>query len=269
MAKQSASAHFSKKTLEFMRLAARQRHPQWLERNRDAYEAHILGPFQNLARTLKSELAHEAPGYHFPQKGIARMKRSAHKALEYKSLYKDWLSYNVTKPSGSRFDHNPNVYFIIQANEEDREYFILAGGLYMPSSRQMRSIREAIANNARPFEELFKNRAFSSRFPGGLSLERTSSRVPRGFDPAHPKMKWIQLQAFFVWRSYSLKEVGAPDFARKIARDSAQILKLNALLERAIQGNWATLPPPQETRRSTQLDQRIEEIQAPRVPMDF
>ncbi len=269
MAKASSAPRFSKKTLEFMRLASRQRHPEWLNRNREAYETHVLAPFQNLARTLKAELSSEAPGYHFPQKGIARMKRPAHKAQEYKSLYKDWLSYNATKPSGSRFDHNPNLYFIIQANEEDKEYFILAGGLYVPSSRQMRSIREAIAKDARPFEELFKNRAFSSRFPGGFSLERTSSRIPRGFDPTHPKMKWIQLQAFFVWRSYSLKEVGAPDFARKIARDSAQILKLNALLERAIRGNWSTPPLPKEAHHASGLDQRIEGVQAPRVPMDF
>lgn len=260
---------FSQKTLAFMRLAARQKHPQWLEKHRSDYEAHVLGPFQHLARTLKAELARKAPGYHFPQKGIARIKRSAHKAQEYKSLYKDWLSYNASKPSGSRFDHNPNLYFIIQANEEDREYFILAGGLYMPSSRQLRALREAVAKDARPFETLFRSQAFRARFPGGFSLERSSTRVPRGFDPAHPKMEWIRLQAFFVWRSYTLKEVGAPDFARKVAADSAQILRLNALLERAIAGHWSSPLPSPNDRRATRLDQRIEEIDATRVAMDF
>jgi uncharacterized protein (TIGR02453 family) len=247
-----------------MRSAARQKSLKWLERNREDYELLVRRPFQKLAETLKSELSGHAPGYHFPQKGIARIKRSTQKAHEHKSLYKDWLSYNVTRPSESRFEHNPSLYFVIQANEEDQEYFILAGGLYLPSSRQLRSIRNAIAQDARPFDELFRNRAFRARFSTGFSDERVATRAPRGFEPDHPRMDWIKLQAYFVWRSYSLKEASSPKFAYQVARDGLQILKLNALLDRAMHSNWTQDQPNLSLRL-----QDIVDIAPPRERMDF
>jgi uncharacterized protein (TIGR02453 family) len=264
----SASPRFSNATLEFIAKASRQKRPDWLDRNRDEYESAVLEPLKNLARQLKAKLGPVAPGYHFPQKGIGRLKRSAYRAQEYGGLFKNWVAYSASRPSSSRFDHNPNLYFLLQPGEPDGDEVLLAGGLYVPSSRQTRAIREAIANDASEFDRLFKTKAFSSRFAGGFSPERISKRPPRGFDVNHPRMDWLKLQGFFVWRSYTQREFASKDFAELLASDCSQILKLNALLELALEGRLGSAKPC-EAAAPTGLSTRLEDIQAPRRKMDF
>ncbi|MGZ3698154.1 MAG: DUF2461 family protein, partial [Bdellovibrionota bacterium] len=231
---------FTRQTLPFILKVSRQRHPTWLERNREEYEKALLLPLQNLARHLKSELAPVATGYHFPQKGIGRLKRPANRVGEYGGgLYKDWVSYSAARPRVSRFDHNPNLFLLLSPTDP-KDPVLVAGGLYMPSSRQLRSIREAIARDASAFERLFASKEFARCFPGGFSDEKSATRPPRGFDPDHPKMKWLKLQAFFVWKPYSKKEFTSAKFPELLARDCRQIVRLNELLDKAISGRWVT-----------------------------
>ena len=256
-------ARFSRDSLPFLVKAARQKREDWLDRHQEDYERLLLNPFRQLASSLKSELADFAPGYNFPQKGIGRIKRSANRATE-EGWFRDWMHYSAARPRVSRFETNPNLYFLI--NPDDRtDPVLIAGGLYMPSSRQLRSIREAIANDASPFDTLFKSRSFSDHFKGGFSSERTASRPPRGFDPAHTRMNWLKLQAYFVWKPYSMKEFTSKDFHQIVVKDCKQILRLNELLEHAISGKLQSLNPGLETRPAVNLDT----IQAPTREMDF
>ncbi len=265
------ASKFSKDTIAFLKKASRQKTPAWLEKNWDEYQKQVQLPLQNLARHLKTKLSTVATGYHFPQKGIGRIKRSTIKAQEYGSLYKDYVSYNASRPSESRFDRNPNLFFLIQTDDPDGDNVLVAGGLYMPSSRQIRAIREAIAKDASAFDQLFASKSFSARFPGGFSKEKSSTRPPRGFDPAHPRMEWLKLQAFFVWRSYKMREFQSSDFPNQVAQDFSQIVRLNELLEKAIKGTLATTIKPKKSaaKRSSSLESRLEEIDLPRRPMDF
>lgn len=263
----SSAPRFSKNTLDFINRASRQKRPDWLEKNRTDYEKHLLNPLQYMAQRLKTKLSVLAPGYHFPQKGIGRLKRPSHRAKEYGELYKDWVSYSASRPAQSRFDHNPNLFFLIQPGDPDGDEVLVAGGLYMPSSRQLRSVREAIAEDASAFDRLFATKSFASRFPGGFSDERIATRPPRGFDPAHPRIDWLKLQAFFVWRSYTKREFASADFAEQITQDWTQILRLNVLLEQAIQGMLPKLVS--KKAKPAFLSSRLDDIQAPRRKMDF
>jgi len=261
---------FSKQTLEFLSRASRQRNPNWLKKNQEDYESLLLLPLRNLAQSLKAEVGGLAPSYHFPIKGIGRLRRPANRVSEWGGgLYKGWMAYSASRPSGSRFDHNPNLFFLIQP-EDTQDSVLVAGGLYMPSSRQTRAVREAIAQDASAFDRLFADRTFSKHFPGGFSDERISSRAPRGFDPNHPRMEWLRLQAFFVWRSYKKSEFTSAKFPQIVAQDWKQILRLNELLEQAIQG---TLPRKAETpsakKRKPGVLEQLQDIGNVRPKMDF
>lgn len=120
----------------------------------------------------------------------------------------------------------------------------------MPSSRQLRSIRERVSENADPFARLFRDAKFKARFPDGFSRERTATRPPRGFDPQHPRLDWLKLQGFYVWRSYKKKEYTSPKFAEMVARDGEQLLRLNELLTQAITGRWPEKLPTNVKRRA-------------------
>lgn len=262
---------FSKDTLKFILKAARQKNPDWLDKNRAEYEEVILRPLQHLAATLKSELGTQARGYHFPQKGIGRLRRSIPKGERNAPVYKDWLSYTASRPTDSMFDKNPSLFFMINPNDREGDEVLIAGGMYMPSSRQLKSIREAIAADATAFDRLFASKPFATRFPGGFSRERSATRPPRGFDPQHPRLEWLKLQGYYVWRSYRSKDYTGANFAKTVAADCAQILRLNELLEQALQGRWANThsskKPASQAPRGlmTQLD----ELELPRREMDF
>ncbi len=259
---------FAKGTIPFILKVARQKKPDWLERNREDYEALVLNPLKELAGELRRTAGESAPGYHFPQKGIGRLKRSAPSRENSGSIYKGWVSYSASRPSGSRFDHNPSLFFMINPDDSEGDEVLLAGGLYMPSSRQLRAIREAIARNAAPFEELFSSKLFNARFSGGFCLERISKRVPRGFDPQHERIGWLKLQGYFVWRSYKLKQFTSRGFARLVAADALQLLRLNELLDQAISGRWRGLPEECAVQVEG-LSTRLGEMDSPRRRMDF
>lgn len=258
-----AEIKFSKRTLEFLKKAPRQKRQDWLDRNAAEYDSSVRLPLLNLARHLKSALAHSAPNYRFPQKGIGRLKKNALRAKESGQLYKNWISYSASVPSESRFEANPNLYFMIDLNDPD-DTILVAGGLYVPSSRQVRALREAIAADATAFDELFADPDFKQRFPGGFSKDRISSRNTRGFDPCHPRMEWLRLQAFFVWRRYTIREFVSPRFAELVERDWRQILRLNHLLDRAIAGRL-----PVAEQGDTKLLSSLESIERFDRVMDF
>lgn len=237
---------FSKQTIEFIKKAHRQKRLDWLDRNRAEYEKKLLLPLQRLARHLKSELGPLAPHYNFPQKGIGRMKGGDR-------VYKSWMSYSAARPRVSRFETNPNIFFLINT-EDAKDPVLIAGGLYMPSSRQLRALRETVARDASAFDALFATKNFARRFPGGFSLEKIATRVPRGFEPDHPRLNWIKLQAFFVWRPYTMKEFTSADFPQIVANDGEQIIRMNKLIETALQGRLPTQEPRIGPRKSSLLD---------------
>ncbi|MGK5087128.1 DUF2461 family protein [Bdellovibrionota bacterium FG-2] len=263
------SPHFSPQTLKFLEKAGRQKSPKWLDHNRSEYESLLVAPLKHLAQHLKSTLGREAPLYHFPQKGIGRIKRPSNRVKERGgSLYRDWMTYSASRPAQSRFEHNPNLFFLMNP-EDKKDSVLVAGGLYMPSSRQVKAIRQAIAESplfVKELKALFASKAFSACFKGGFSSERISSRIPRGFDPSHPQIEWIKLQAFFVWRSYTRKEFISPKFPAIMERDWRQILRLNALLKKALGG-----PSSLETKesRTSELADRLDVLKHKLRAPDF
>ncbi len=262
------TSRFSGKSIEFIQKASRQKKVEWLERHSDDYEALIREPLNELARHLKAKLARVATGYHFPQRGLGRLKRSSAGAAKYGTPLKDYVSFSASRPPKSRFEKNPNLFFLIYPDDPDGDQVLVAGGLYLPSSRQVRAIREAIAADPKPLERLFRSPEFAARFPGGFSDERSSSRVPRGFDPDHPRVDWLKLQAFFVWRPYTLREFTSAKFPDLVTQDFTQILRLNELLDSVLQGRPQKVPPRTE-RDAPGLVSRLEEVETRRRVMDF
>ncbi len=103
------SHKFSKKTLDFLVKAGKQKSPSWLEKNMEEYEKVLRGPFIELAELVKKDLQPFARDYHFPSKGLARIKRPDFKVAGGQSQYKDWISMMASRPSKSRFESNPHL----------------------------------------------------------------------------------------------------------------------------------------------------------------
>lgn len=225
---------FSSRTLPFLTEAGQQTNPNWLEENQAAYEAHVRRPFIDLAERLKTELQPSVPDYHFPVKGIGRIKKAANKVVSGGPCCKDWLSISISKPSESRFERNPHLFFGILPNIPPYMGVVVAGGLFMPSGPQLKKVRNVVARDAQPFHALFADPAFKARFKTDFSREEVAPRPPRGFDPDHPDMEWLKLKRFLVVKKLSTTEFTSPDLVPAVAEDFKQLIRLNRLLEDAL-----------------------------------
>lgn len=235
----NSKPHFSKETLLFLKKASRQKNSLWLDQNEEKYKEVIKAPLTALAEMLSLKLKSKAIDYHFPKRGLGRLKRASHRVSENGGgLFKNFFSYSASVPNPSRFEKNPSLFFMVDSEDTEGDEVLLAGGLYMPSSRQLKTIRERIAENPTPFEALFKDKQFQSSFKNGFSEERKSTRMPRGFDKDHPAKNWLMLQGFYVWKSYPEKIYSKNSFFEQVVKDAEQILRLNQLLDQAISGQW-------------------------------
>ena len=225
---------FTKATLPFLASAPRQRDPEWLTRERETFERILKTPFVTLAKALERALKPEAPRYHFPTKGIGRIQIPSFKVGRGDPLYKDWLSIRVSIPTGSRFDYNPHCFFGLLPNEPGWEGVYVVGGLYKPKSEQIRRVRRAIADDPKPFHDLFTDPKFRARFRTDFSRAESNVRVPRDFDPAHPDIAWIKLKTFVVAKKIPPAIFTSADLADEVIKDFRQLLRLNQLLLEAL-----------------------------------
>ena len=236
MANKIKPQKFSKETLDFLVKAGKQKNPKWLEKNMEEYESVLRGPFIALAEQIKRSLLPLARDYHFPSKGLARIKRPDFKVAGGQSQYKDWISMITARPSKSRFESNPHLFFGLFPNEDDK--ILIAGGLWQPTSQQARLIREAISKDAAPFHKLFSDKQFKSCFKTGFYMKDISARTPRGFSDEHKDIAWIKLKKFVVYKVISVKDFSSANFKDAVVRDLQQALRLNQLLDQALKMQW-------------------------------
>ena len=78
--------------------------------------------------------------------------------------------------------------------------------MWMPQREALRALREAIARDLKRFSKIATDRRVLRRF-GGLSEEAELRRVPRGFAPDHPAVRWLKFQSFVVGRALTDAQV--------------------------------------------------------------
>jgi uncharacterized protein (TIGR02453 family) len=223
---------FSKKSLDFLETAGKQTSPEWLDEHKVEHEAYVVEPLRELNLYLSKTLSKlpEARGYRFPKRGFGRLRRPSHKIGPGDPAYRDWVHLQPSRPSASRFDENPGLYFFVSPKR-----IFSGGGLYMPSSRQIKKLRLWIDDDPSEMASLFKSRAFNARFPKGFETGKCVKTFPRGYSPDHPRISWLKLQAYYVTREYSKKEFYSGEFKDLLTEDWRQALRFNEVLYQALQ----------------------------------
>lgn len=228
---------FTKKTTDFLKQAASQTDPKWLDRHKKEHEAYVQEPLRELAFYLARKLEREARGTKFPRRGFGRLRRPKHKVAPGRPAYRDWVHLQASRPSKSLFDMNPGFYFYLSAKE-----CFSGAGLYEPSSRQIKQIRQWIDTDPAPLVRLLKQKSFARVFPGGLETDKILKTFPRSYPPEHKHIEWLRLQAYYVTASFSRKELYSAEFKDLVLETWKQGLKLNAVLEDAL-SDWNHVAP--------------------------
>ena len=228
-----ANPRFSPKTLEFLALAAKQKNAGWLEKHQQQYEDVILAPMKALALNVTSVLEMDFPAYKFKKRNIGNLKRPAARALD-KGPLKDFMTLNADRDSGSRFEDLPSLYFMVSPRPDE---IFSAGGLYMANASQVKRIRQWIDAKPQALDALVKDKHFAALF-GDLGDDHKLKTKPRDYPVDHPRIEWLKLTAYYVWRPIPKKELYSSELANLLIRDWRQAMRLNDLLDQ-----WLKSPP--------------------------
>jgi uncharacterized protein (TIGR02453 family) len=221
---------FSAKSFRFLKLAARQKKEVWLENNWDEYQEVLVQPMKALVAEVAKTLGSEAPGYRFPRVGFARIKSYSgweEESGRKPSVFRDWIHFSASRDSGSRYESCPNLYFHFAEGD-----VYTAGGLYMPSADQTKHIRKWIDQDPSELEALLEDSAFKKVFKKGLGTERVLKTKPRDYPLEHPRIDWLKLSGWYVWRPIPQKQALSKGLAKIVIDDFRQVLRLNRLLDR-------------------------------------
>lgn len=232
------SPRFTQASLDFLEKAGKQKNPKWIENRLDEYETLILAPMKALVIEASMILKMEYPAYTFPTRMIGNIKRNSVKA-EAKGPFKNFLTFNGSRDSGSMYVELPSLHMMIS-----KEEIFIAGGLYMANAKQTKRIRQWVDKKPEKLEALFQDKNFTASFKE-LGRDHEVKTKPRDYPLDHPRISWLKLTGWYVWRPISKKELFGGNLAKIVVRDWEQALRFNDVLDFWLE-NHPTSDEPEE-----------------------
>jgi uncharacterized protein (TIGR02453 family) len=192
-------------TFEFLKLLKKNNDRDWFNDHKDRYlrELDVIEAFANalLGEMNKHDVIETPNG-----------KKSLHRIYRDIRFSKDKTPYNshwggsfkrATKlRRGSYYFHfSPGNSFV-------------AGGFWGPEPGDLKRIRDEFAYDSKSFRKILKIKSFITHF--GELIGDQIKTSPKGFDPDHEAIDLLRYKQFLLKKSFSDKEVMAPDFMKKV-----------------------------------------------------
>lgn len=190
--------------LNFMKKLEKNNNRDWFTKNKESYltQNEALKIFAaNLKTEMeKIDLIESSKLYR-----IYRDVRFSKDKTPYRSYWMGGLKRATKQLRGGYF-------WKIGPNNES----LVGGGFYSPNPKDLLLIRKKIAVDDKPLRKIINAKKFKTYF-GELQGERVKT-APRGFEKDHPALDLIQPKQYYAHRSFSDKEVLAPDFFKEVVK---------------------------------------------------
>jgi uncharacterized protein (TIGR02453 family) len=217
---------FPPETLKFLRQLKRNNNRPWFQEHKELYETKVRQPMIDLVVALGNPMQAFAPEMSVdPKKAIYRIYRDTRFSSD-KTPYKTQISAFFV-PRGMSKSTAAGLYLQVDPTE-----VLIAGGVYMPASAELRTIRAYIAEHQQELSSILNRREFKKLF-GGLQGE-TLSRAPLGYCPDHPAIDYLKHKHYIVWRTEPASLAESPKFFPSILISFAAMMPLVRFLNSAI-----------------------------------
>ena len=184
------SSPFTRKTLAFLRALTRHNDRDWFRARKGEYEQHVRGPMIDLLARLARDFPTFAPELiSDPRVSLYRIYRDTRFSDDKRPL-KTHIGAHFPARGFAR-NEGAGLYL-----EMAPAWVWIGGGLYMPSSADLRAIRERIASHHRTLHRLVTAPAFR-RAVGTLEGEQLS-RVPQGYLKDHPAAGYLRFKQYLA-----------------------------------------------------------------------
>ncbi|MGB3850899.1 MAG: DUF2461 domain-containing protein [Tunicatimonas sp.] len=89
----------------------------------------------------------------------------------------------------------------------------VGGGFFGPNKEDLRRIRQELAFDCHPMEEITRHPDFGRHF--GVLQGEAVKTAPQGFSKDHPSIAWLRRKQFYALRSFTDREVLQPNFVEQ------------------------------------------------------
>lgn len=194
-----------------------------MDRHRRTYHQ-LRDSFIQWLDRLDTRLAQIDPEY-YPTPGKAGINRINNNLMFHpnKPVYKDHFGAGLDKAPKSA-----DFYIQIGIRES-----LLAGGLWRPDPKRLRSVREAIDYNGEAFMEILEKPSFKKLF-GSLYEDEKLLTSPKGYSKDHPFIDLIRNKTFAVEHQLREDMIIDPHFDEYIVKVYKEMLPFRRYLNKAI-----------------------------------
>lgn len=209
----------------FLKDLKRNNNRDWFQNNKERYDRcrQSFVHFTELAINVTSVIDSSVGGL-LPKDCIFRINRDIRFSKD-KSPYK--TNFGCFIVPGGRNSGFAGYYIHL---EPDNSF--LAGGIYMPSSQNLKAIRQEIYYNYDEFEEIVGQKDFLNHFEG-LTGEKLKTK-PKGYPDDFQGMDYLRLKQFTVIKSKTDNEMLNKGFIDEMNSVFKALSPLNKFLNAAV-----------------------------------
>lgn len=177
--------------MRFLRALKRNNRREWFQPRKEIYEQQVKAPMLELTGAVVHAMRGFAPDYvRDPAAAIYRVYRDTRFSPD-KTPYKTHVAA-VFNRRGLQRHAGAGLYFSVAPGEIE-----VAGGVYMPSSEDLRAIRLHLLDRHEEFRKLVRARSLREKL-GELKGERLT-RAPKGFPADHPAADLVLYKQWLFW----------------------------------------------------------------------
>jgi uncharacterized protein (TIGR02453 family) len=211
--------------IRFLEKLKRNNNREWFKQHKSEYDKFVKLPMQSFIAALRHRMETIIPEIDInPAKNIFR-------------IYRDTRFGNDKTP----YKTNVAAVFHLRGYWQDSAgYYIhiepgtiyVGGGIYMPTSAQLKLVRSAISECKNEFSTIVENKKFKARF--GTLEGNKLQRAPLGYSPDHPMIEWLKYKSYYTGLEWNEKECRTADFVIKVANVYGDLRDLIRFLNRAL-----------------------------------
>jgi uncharacterized protein (TIGR02453 family) len=217
---------FPPEAITFLKGLEKNNTRDWFQPRKEIFESKLKAPMLEFVEQINGELLKFAPEHITePKKAVYRIYRDTRFSKD-KTPYKTHLAA-IFPRRGLGKDAAAGYYFHISSKGVG-----VACGAYGPGPEQLLKIRRFIAAN----DKLVLATAAKAKKLMGPLQGSTLTRVPKGFDAAHPAADLIKKKQWYCWVELDLKLATSPKLKSEIAKRFKAMAPLVELLNRPLLG---------------------------------
>ena len=213
------------KVLQFLKELNKNNNREWFQDNKKRYEE-CRDKMNFLTDVLINEIGRfdsEVRGLS-PKECVFRIFRDVRFSKD-KRPYKTNFGSFICK--GGRKSMNPGYYFHIEPGNS-----FIGGGIYMPPSEPLKSIRNYMAEHADTFLEIANEPGFKSKFPEMYNDQLKTA--PKGFPKDHEYISILKYKSFIFSKEMKDPVVKSDTYVEEMVKGFQQLYAVNAFLYEAL-----------------------------------